>query len=167
VSVYFWGCWERSGHHLWKPTGESIARPHQEIGLPWASIDGTLCPGANGLGWALASAQEEGLVRVSRLGGWTALAWWDRSVDTRHGSNAGLFADADLEPGDLLAEGFRLFPQIFGRFGYHLRMETAEARALTMAQASACIASGFVFAGGSTSAVSVVDADPDPSMEPR
>ena len=99
--VYFFGCHTgRVGHYLWRVrSGRYEMTTHKGL-LPWQNIDGELTPRTFS-----AYTQTEGRAARHTLGGWTALAWWDRSVDTRHGSNAALFAPGDLTVEELLALG--------------------------------------------------------------
>lgn len=62
---------------------------------------------------------------VSRLGGWgfTALAFWDYSVDSRGGCNSVVFAPSlTIEPDELLTEAQRRFPEVFGRLPQPVRL---------------------------------------------
>jgi hypothetical protein len=52
--------------------------------------------------------------------GWTALAFWDRSVDSRPGSNAVFFADAYRGFDAMLADAREHWPTIFARFGFEI-----------------------------------------------
>ena len=116
-STWFFGCWGHVGHYLWSPAG--VMFRHQGTGLPWADIDSVLCPGnRNRHGEVEGKDQVEGMVRLHSRDGWTALAWWDRSVDKRHGSNAALFMHDVATFEAMLECGRRRFPDIFARFTY-------------------------------------------------
>ena len=55
---------------------------------------------------------------ISRLGGWgfTALAFWDNSVDKRPGSNSIIFCpDLTISHDEMLSESQRRFPEVFKR----------------------------------------------------
>lgn len=54
----------------------------------------------------------------SRLGGWgySALSWWDRSKDTRSGSNSTILApDLRIHPKEMLKEAVTRFSWVFSR----------------------------------------------------
>src|ERR1700693_4562864 len=78
MKVYFFGCMRGPGHYLHSnpsPRGltERRALCAIERSNPWGyKIDGKLCP---------AGAQVQGRALVHHKDGWTALSFWDRSVD--------------------------------------------------------------------------------------
>ena len=117
---WFFGCWGRIGHYLWAPDG-SLHR-HQSARLPWPNIDAVLCPGnRNRHGDFEPKDQTEGLARLHHLDDWTCVAWWDRSVDKRHGSNAALFVPGTLDMAQALAIGAEKFPSMFAQYTYTIR----------------------------------------------
>jgi hypothetical protein len=65
----------------------------------------------------------QGWAAVHHLNGWTALAWWDRTGDQRHGSNAALFAKGTHTLEQMLVIGRRNFPRLFRRFTYTITTE--------------------------------------------
>lgn len=132
MTTYFFGCINgRSGHYLWRPSGvryESIR--HQGV-LPWTDIDAALCPGKRPLRSRLYAVvdnyvengeQVEGWAALHHRDGWTALAWWDRSVDPRYGSNAALFAPGNLTADQVLAVGREHFAGFLDRMTYQVRL---------------------------------------------
>ncbi len=70
-SWYYFGCHEQSGHYLWEPNGWKVDYSH-----PLGKFDGSLC---------FPSTVGERVAALSRLGncGYSALAFWDYSVDRR------------------------------------------------------------------------------------
>lgn len=69
--------------------------------------------------------QIEGVAKVHHLGGWTALAFWDRSVDSRPGSNSVFIFRGELTFDAAVARAKEKFPTVWGR----LQFEVKEARA--------------------------------------
>lgn len=62
----------------------------------------------------------------SRLGGWgyCALSWWDRSKDTRGGSNSTILApDLRIHPIKMLEESKERFPWVFERLPQELKLQ--------------------------------------------
>lgn len=112
MKVLFFGCWGRIGHFLWLPNGQW---PESDAFLPWKRIDGVLAPQYGG-------EQVEGSAEIHHKGGWTALAWWDRSVDTRDGSTAVLFAEGTYFVDEMLTLGRAHFPSVFSRFDYEIKV---------------------------------------------
>lgn len=125
--VLFFGCWSAPGHFLVNEDGHNVWQP-QTIGLPWTKLDGVLTPGRRderSYGGIPIDEQIEGWAALHHKDGWTALAWWDRSVDKRHGSNAVLFAKGTHTVKEMLALGRRWYPRVFNRFTYTITTERA------------------------------------------
>ena len=116
VLLYF-GC-PRSGvgHYLQAPGGDILQCRNA---TPWGNgIDGRLAPACDASGRV---TEAQGLIAVHRKDGWTALAWWDRSQDTRPGSNSAIFvASPDIGPEAALALGRKQFPWVFKRMKFEL-----------------------------------------------
>lgn len=79
MNIYYFGCWKELGHYLWNKHGYTVKNQ-----TPWQDIDAFLCP--NG-------PQIQGVVKIHHKDGWTAMAFWDRSVDKRPGSNSVFIAE--------------------------------------------------------------------------
>lgn len=93
---YYFGCDKQAGHHAFD---EGRRRPPYERAIIFSHLDGTLPPQPEGRNLYVAS--------FSRLGGWnmTALSWWDRSVDSRPGSNSTILAPGlTIAPVEMLDE---------------------------------------------------------------
>lgn len=116
VEIYFFGCRnEEGGHYLFDP--HMRTRWEKIEALPWGwTIDGGLAPGG---GVRIGRRPEiEGHAALHHKDGWTALAWWDRSVDKRGACNAGLYANGTFTAEEMLVLGREHFPQIMARFKY-------------------------------------------------
>ena len=101
--VYYFGCIERPGHYFWKPNGTKIYDP---IG-PWGyAVDGKLAPSGK---------QVQRIAALHHKDGWTALSFWDRSVDERPGSNSAFVTEQTLSFDAMLALAQSFFPQVFAR----------------------------------------------------
>jgi hypothetical protein len=88
--------------------------------LPWRDLDGVLA-GDPALEdtcrrryWS-SDNQPEGWARLHRLNGWTALAFWDRSCDTRGGSNSALIARGEHTAAEMVELFRRAFPAVWER----------------------------------------------------
>jgi hypothetical protein len=44
MRVYFFGCWNEPGHHLWGPGGRWLPRHEQSVFEGECNLDGTLAP---------------------------------------------------------------------------------------------------------------------------
>jgi hypothetical protein len=108
--VLFWGCYRRAGHFLY---GRGL-RSVNHTGLLPASLqpmrlDAQLAPKD--------PKQREGRARLHHLDGWTVIAWWDRSVDERMGSNSALLVRGTHSFGAVLLAAADAFPELLPRFG--------------------------------------------------
>ena len=117
--VYYYGCIGKPGHYLHIPAaspwdGKVHSNPD---GWPkaWAShyaggqIDGTLCPRGR---------QVEGAASLHHVEGWTALAFWDRSVDRRPASNSVFVVREWLDFPAMLERARAAWPDVFARFSF-------------------------------------------------
>ena len=114
---YYYGCWEGfRGHFLHKPGGFRVAA--EEVGIPWASdeLGGRLCPRTP------TQYQPEGIVQLHWRDGWTALAFWDRTVDQRHGSSSVFVLLGTLAFDEAVRVAGGMFPEVFGRFPFLLEL---------------------------------------------
>lgn len=104
--IYF-GCHRESGHYLFK-TDFSYVSYHNHP-LPWKKIDGVLVPGKR---------ETEGHIALWHKEGWTCIAFWDRSVDKRNGSNSAFFAHGDFSFDDMKRLAEINFPDVWNRFKF-------------------------------------------------
>lgn len=109
---FYFGCGpDVNGHYLYEPGGQKLRR-YGRAGPDYQrmTFDGMLAP----------QPESNNLYKASltRLGGWnmSALAWWDRSADTRPASNSIIFAPSlTIEPSDILDQAYGKFPWVFKR----------------------------------------------------
>ena len=123
VEIYFFGCWNGSvGHYLHEPSGRT-RWDVLESGQPWGySIDSNLTPPGPG-STSDRRVEIEGHAALHHKDGWTGLAWWDRSVDTRGACNAGLYARGTFTIEEMIALGREHFPHVMARFTYTITTE--------------------------------------------
>ena len=88
--VLYFGCnRDSAGHYFWQADKWTFSSSEAFTKLPWGyDIDGRLCPYSEGKKEVPRNRQIEGLARRHFKAGWTAIAFWDRSVDGRFGSNS-------------------------------------------------------------------------------
>ena len=102
-SWFYFGCNEQPGHYLFEQSGQSA-----KYGHPLGKFDGTLC---------LPAAVGERVAALTRLGafGYSALAFWDYSVDRRSGSNSIIFAPSlDITAAEMV-EGAKVHLPLFAK----------------------------------------------------
>lgn len=121
MKVYYFGCWTTIGHFLWTPNADSVPLS----AVPWGNaVDTGLCPGKRDRrGEVACDDQWEGHAALHHLDGWTALAFWDRSVDTRHGSNSVFIAEGTLSLADMIVVARDAFPALMARFTFVVRVD--------------------------------------------
>lgn len=79
----YYGCYREPGHHLWGPGMERVDVPE----LPWPELDRELAP----------PRARPGEVALHHKDGWTALAFWDRSIDQQPGANSVFLIPEELD----------------------------------------------------------------------
>jgi len=124
ITIYYFGCWNHSGHYLYQPGGTSLIA---EGFIPWGyHIDGGLCPGKRrGLkAWQTPEIQIEGQASLTKKDGWTALSFWDRSTDHRMNSNSNFVAMGDFTFDEMIKLAKQYFPEIMGRFKFEIKVIT-------------------------------------------
>lgn len=132
-ALYF-GCIDQPGHYLWgsskgrrplrirregqdtllgKP-GAVRKEPNEPPPLvPWGlHVDGGLMPKQRSL------KQGEAILAHER--DWTALSFWDRTVDTRSGSVSVYLFNAEMEFHQALSAAMEEFPTIFERYDFEI-----------------------------------------------
>lgn len=102
MNVFYFGCWNEPGHYLWKPNGTRV----RKVGpFDVAHLDGFFTP-----------ASESNLApTITYIKDWTVMAMWDRSVDTRPGSNAAFIVEGIILPAATWVVAFGHFPYITAR----------------------------------------------------
>ena len=105
--IYYFGCIGDSGHYLWR---NDYNRGLDFDVTPWGTdIDTGLCPPGN---------QPQGLAALHHKDGWTALAFWDRSVDKRPGSNSVFLANRVVDFDGMMALARANFPAVIARLPF-------------------------------------------------
>lgn len=109
--LYYFGCIDITGHYLWA----SEQRKLWDFDLiPWGiAIDGKLCPPDDPK-----NGQPQGPAALHHKDGWTALAFWDRSVDRRSGSNSAFIADSILPFVQMVKIAREKYPSVWLRLPF-------------------------------------------------
>lgn len=104
---YYFGCVREAGHYLFDERLQkkySYDFPYRQLG----HFDGALC-------YKETKHNEAALTRIWGLG-YSALSFWDYSVDSRGGSNSNFFIpEMNATPEQLLHIAAQRFPTIFAR----------------------------------------------------
>lgn len=109
MTVLFFGCKDRMGHHHWDVNGNAI---DDHAATPWGvRIDSAA--------FLPRTTSNTGAARLWHLDGWTALCWHDRTVDPRPGSMGALLVDEVHSAEECVALLSEHFPEIAARFAEH------------------------------------------------
>ena len=146
LKIYYYGCVGRVGHCLFDSNLEYVRGVRPES-IPWPFLDGALAPhhedctfndviDSQGHIRAFCSSRTgqprlscnavEGLAKLhNRRDGngeyWTALAFWDCSVDERPGSNSVFILEGLYNFEQALEIAKKTFPTIFKRFKFEIK----------------------------------------------
>ena len=110
VKAYYFGCVGDAGHYLHDTHLRHVRGGRDSTLLPWDRIDGKLAPQG--------PRQVEGQAVLHHKDGWTALSFWDRSVDSRGGSNSNFFFNDTLTFEVALLVAQERFPKVWERFTF-------------------------------------------------
>ena len=129
--MFYFGAWDSAGHYLTDERGHSIYREDRGS-FPWreGTIDGRLAPHARGCfgdhdqTYAGRRCREDeapqGVALVHHLNGWTALAFWDRTIDSRPASNSAFFAEGDYTFDQMVDMAKSRFAKRWNRMGFRV-----------------------------------------------
>lgn len=112
---YYFGCIDQPGHYMHSSPAPRDIEERREVSHfvhsnPWGyDIDGGLCP---------KGPEVEGRAIVRHKDGWTALSFWDRSVDRRGKCNSNFLAVGDLTFDQMVELAKRHFPHVVERFSF-------------------------------------------------
>jgi len=121
LDVQYMGCWDEIGHYRFVQGGAKIYEPGAG-GCPWPDriADGTLQPGAyehNGH-WSYRGGFKNGDAVIHHKHGWTALSFWDNTVDSRPGSHSTFMAKGIYDFISMKSLCAMWFPEVWGRFQF-------------------------------------------------
>lgn len=134
VDCFYFGCIDGPGHFFHGQGGTTKVRALEDHltalfdGLD--SLDGKLC-------WNSPRrdhhrydrrGETEGQAFVTHRGGWTALAFWDRSVDRRGASNSAFFVQGTLTFAQIVRVARHRWPKIWARFAFPVVEVDAQGR---------------------------------------
>ena len=121
VDVLYFGCIERAGHYLWSREGTGrpcTDRRDRELAQRLGGLDGALCWNSKSDRYSHECDETEGLAFVTHREGWTALAFWDRSVDGRGACNSAFLAEGTLTCAQIVRHARQRWPEVWARFSF-------------------------------------------------
>jgi hypothetical protein len=111
--VFFFGCLKdmdeqhtEAGHYLREPGYRQADR--RSVITPFGSLDGTLCP---------TGGEQQGLAKLHHKDGWTAMGFWDRTGDTRMGSNSNFIVRGTYTFEEMCKLAQEQYPELWKRIG--------------------------------------------------
>lgn len=107
VETYYFGCLGEAGHYWHVRGGRAIGYRFDDRFPESFYIDGKFCPHPR--------PEVEGECALHHVEGWTVLAWWDRSVDRRSGSNSAIVTKGTYDFTTMLEIGKAQFPSVMSR----------------------------------------------------
>jgi hypothetical protein len=119
AKFFYFGCMDQVGHHVFSSPRAYELEDRRAVSdvlyrNPWGiAIDGGLCK---------SGAEQEGIALIHHKNGWTALAFWDRSVDKRGKSNSVFLAIGEFEFDQMVAMAKQFFPEVIARFPFEIKM---------------------------------------------
>lgn len=128
---------EYGGHDMWVSETERLDpfwidgvwqfQDKRRITIPWNRVHAALCPGKrsfdeHAFGEVAPEHQREGEYSLHHAEGWTALAWWDRSMRCGYWSNSALFTKGHVSASTLLERGRETFPERMAKIAYQFKV---------------------------------------------
>src|ERR1700756_3383092 len=124
--MFYFGPWDTAGHFLNSEGGRWV--PERERGtFPWNEnsssngIDCQLQPGCHLVDGRWRHGKEiEGEALLHHRSGWTALSFWDRTIDTRGGCNSTYFAEGTFTFDEMVAMAKERFAERWNRMKFEV-----------------------------------------------
>jgi len=112
MKILYFGCYRDKGHYFWS---EGFSKPRWSdtvTQIPWGiQVDTGLCP---------KGPQIQGRAAFHQKDGWTAISFWDRTVDTRPGSHSTFLCENTLDFDAMVALCKETFPTIWERYTFEV-----------------------------------------------
>lgn len=107
---YYFGCMEDKGHFLWDPLTNWPSLKNLPADWPFGphgeELDG---------GYTPKHGQKQSRALLAHVDGWTVLAMWDRTVDSRPGSNSNFVAKGELTFDEMVGLAKEHFSKVWER----------------------------------------------------
>lgn len=137
--VFYFGCWNKPGHHLWEPGGRRINDIGPDVGGDatydlFCRCDGGLAPRRRSNGdivVAIVPAVRYGTAECrqgefvlghvqARHVPFTTISWWDRCQgDSRPGCSSTIIVEGEHDSAAMLAAGYANFPHVWENLKKH------------------------------------------------
>jgi hypothetical protein len=124
----FFGVYDprEKGHFLYLPRGRSVwGEQLSALGLPRSlqKPDGEFCLRRPRDRWGDQHEAPQGVAALRFVDGWTVLAFWDRSGDSRGASNSNFLARGRVPFAEMVARAKADHPTVWARFPFVVTLE--------------------------------------------
>lgn len=132
--IFYFGPLREPGHFLFDKNGVLVSyEDAARLGIPWSAygtdIDGVLQPGCKDKGPGAPRPRVEGEALLHHKDGWTALSFWDSSVDSRPGCNSTFIAKGHFTAAQMIGLAKSSFPDRCAKMKFQIRPVPAEPEA--------------------------------------
>lgn len=129
TEMYYFGCRDELGHLFWKSSERVFFRVMENIS-PWGvQIDGKLAPAVRNKRGYIEREEAQGVCALHHKKGWTAIAFWDRSIDDRGASNSVFMVEGIYDFDAMVEMAKEQYPDIMRRFKFELKLFQGELEA--------------------------------------
>jgi hypothetical protein len=120
MKIFYFGCNRQAGHYLFTKRLVSAYPESPPWSVDSGEVDGKLPPHEPDCKnhYYCRCQQVEGVAAIHHKDGWTAMAFWGRSVDDRRGCNSVFFAEGCHDFSGMLTIAKENFPTIMSRFAF-------------------------------------------------
>jgi hypothetical protein len=131
--MFYFGPWDGPGHYFFSETGRHV-NEDLIIGFPFGhatgkvAVDGRLQPGRPNKDDRLerrTRPEVEGEALLHHINGWTALCFWDRSVDKRGACNSNYFAEGEFSFDEMIHMAKTRFAYRWDKMKFQVKQVTA------------------------------------------
>lgn len=112
MKFFYFGCLDQAGHYMHASPKVYELEERRAVSAfvytnPWGTnIDGGLC------------TKDIGCAALHQKDGWTALAFWDSTIDSRPGSNSVFLAEGTFGFAEMCELAYKYFPEVASRIPY-------------------------------------------------
>lgn len=122
TKIFYFGCWGELGHMIWNEN-HTLGRNSSCPFRPEELDGGAFLPGRGPVGNVAGRYQPQSLCNLTHECGWTLLACWDRTGDSRFNSNSTFLAEGDHDFAAMVAMARSHFPEVVERIEKAAKLE--------------------------------------------
>ncbi len=115
---FYFGCFENKGHYFFNEKMNKYFELDSGFPFNTGEIDTFFLKDILFKEHGKSILEKQGESIITHKHGWTVLSFWDRSVDSRYGSNSNFFIKGIFTFDEMLEQCKSTFPKIFSRFKF-------------------------------------------------